>query len=517
MTGRLYIANNTNLIGSGRNNSILFAAAGAPFHMVYLQGRKNIVIRDLCLDMNNGSKTGTNDNYSIIDIRGTTTVKSNNITISNCNLRNGLIKAMIDCEEYTEYITIENCNIGPRQIYIGGNDFGYGGGIWFSGQYCRALYNFIFDTCAAGVVVESAALAPISQGHLIEGNRMVGYMASGVWMESGYHEKAANCTITKNNIGPINSSAYWVDEGHWSYGILCGKGSTVSYNNIKGVNKFGIYINSGTGDNTLVIGNTISGVELATTSAGILDKFGNSIIKDNIIKNEGTQRMAKGILIYTEKGPTLVEGNNISNCDLSGIHFQDGNYTLSIINNIVGYCDDYEIYASNDEAKTIIMGNIIYQSDSAAIRVDNQEYTVVSGNCINGATAGSATAIYLMTCKNCTVTSNTIENGTLGIRLYKTCNTTVTGNVVRTSSVGYSIYEDTAPADMNLILGNKVYRTMTIIGAHTICVDNLGYLSTVPTVNMTAYNIRAGFMWYSVAENKLYIYDGTAWDNSTFV
>jgi len=412
--------NNTNLIGVGKASQ-LYLADGSDKNLLQIFEKSNILIENICFEGNNYSQTVYDIGLiNINDYSAGITEKCENITIRGCYLYNGS-KSLIDCEEGTKNIVVEKCYIDGRQHE------GYGGGIWFSGNYCIARNNFIKDTYGSGIVVEAQTNQPSSSYHIIDGNIMTGDMAGGVYMEGAAgqdYSKASNCTIINNIIYDINSTAYVVSESYWSIGMIVQENSIVSNNVIDNAQKYGILSK---GDNNKFYGNTIKNTQMTGVR---IDSNATIFSGNHILDNLGTYAL------LIEQNDVIVSGNEIINS--SG----------------------YFIYAYDSvgaKSNLGITNNILKDGNSHGVWVKDYDYVVISDNIIDGVLAARA-GIHFEDGSNTTITGNVIKDdavpydATDGIDLDVAVDCIVSGNSVSGFTDGI---DEHGASDYNIIIGNN--------------------------------------------------------------
>ena len=193
----IYLDNNINLVGVGYKTTLKLPDTTNK-DILRVNGKKNILIENIHFDVNGDGQTSYGHNA--IDIYGT----SKDITIRGCHFTDG-VASLIDVQEDASYVTVESC------YFKGRNHEGYGGGIWFSGDYCIAKNNMIVDTYACGIVFEAGTDLSPPKNCIIDGNIITGEVSHGIHMEGS--NKANNCTIINNHVFDLNSTAYPVSEG----------------------------------------------------------------------------------------------------------------------------------------------------------------------------------------------------------------------------------------------------------------------------------------------------------------
>lgn len=404
----IYLDDKINLIGVGYE-STLRLPDNTNKDILRINGKKNILIENVHFDVNGGGQTTYGHNA--IDIYGT----SKNVTIRGCYFNEG-VASIIDVQEDASYITVDSCYFNGR------NHEGYGGAIWFSGDYCIAKNNMILDTYACGIVLESGTGLSPPKNCIIDGNIITGEISHGIHMEGS--NKANNCTITNNHIFDLNSTAYLAADNHYSIGIFLQNNSICSNNRIENVHYYGIM---SFGD-TIISDNIIKNV---AAKSGIRSNSGHAVIKGNIIEHVG---------LYAVKGGYIVSDNYIYDA-VTGI---DDAHIMTV--NFIEECTTGIIVNQNG---AIIGDNRILDCSYAAIDAGGNNDITITGNIIEN--CGTSHAIRLSTAENCVVTGNRIFD------------------------CGYSIREENG-ADYNIIVTNNCrgnVHSIETIGENTVKEHNI--------------------------------------------
>lgn len=461
VTTSIYGKTGVSLIGDG---TTLFLGDGANVKLLYLHGVTNMTVEGFTFRMNNDSNTygATLNAISLAEY-------SENITIRKCYFYNGL-SSFIDCQETTRYIIIEYCHFDNIEINAGA----YPGAIWFAGEHCKALYNYIEDTYGSGIVMEANTSSPSSKNHLIDGNTITGRIGFGIAME-GYgsqnYVKASNCTIVNNDISDLDSPAYF-DVGNPETtgngtGIGITENSTCSNNKIRNVDMYGIII---IGNNTDLSNNIINGVTKfygirASTKATKVTISGGSVMNtnDDGINIAGNCHIAIiiGVLLENIGQSGIVstaDRTSISTCTFTnigniGVEIGTGANNVTItggneFDGIVGAA----IYIIPG-AEGVITSNFIYNANYG-IDTFGSWFTIS----LNEITSCTLDGIKLHNSKNHTLIGNIIKECSDGIEMDDSFNNTLIGN--RIHGCNYGIIE-TGTSEGSILLGNIVTDSIT--------------------------------------------------------
>jgi len=405
LTSTLKVIDNLLLSGYG-NASELFLGNGADVDMLDITNQENIIIEKLCLNGNNASNAGT---LNLIEITGSST---RNITIQNCYLTNCNAGSIIDCEEDTSYININNnyfSDIEPSATHPGG--------VWLSGTHCIVSDNYFVDCYGSGVVLECASdNSKQCEYHLIDNNIITGFTSHGIHMEGNSsggvtrtRSKAINCTITNNHIFDLTGNAYGAGdpstgliiregtvcdgnrvENVWRGMMISGNNTVVSDNVFKHCEDYGIMVADNPGWHHKIIfdGNTIEdiwgnpgrGFELRQdeTKAKAYSQFplDNTIkISDCIIRDTAGQGI-RGYVDFLEVSDTTFEDIGDDAIDLDSPS-GDYNDNLTVTGCIFRRIGDDAIKTINS---SIIANNRFYDVTDICINIIGATDSIVTGN-----------------------------------------------------------------------------------------------------------------------------------------
>jgi parallel beta-helix repeat protein len=345
----IQLKSNVNLVGMG-NSTVLKLGDNQDMDIVVINSASGVLVSDIFFDGNEANQ-GAYNAYSAIDVKGTAQAPSSHITIKDCTFKK-MVASHIDAEEYTSYVTVDSCHFEGRRRWSSPTA-GYGGAIWFSGQNNVARNNFIKDTYACGIVLESGTGYPAAQA-IIDGNIITGEIAVGIAMEGA--GKSTSAVITNNYIYNIGSDAYQPANGSCS-GIGLMYGSVASNNIVIGVPK------------------------CKDTNGNLKSSYGitasaNVTIVNNVVRDIG----GYGITRYAGGAPSLLEGNLIENVTASGIYCGGSSDSTVIIGNTIRSADR-GIYLLNNRQNCIVSGNIISDMVSyGIIEADTSDYNIITGN-----------------------------------------------------------------------------------------------------------------------------------------
>jgi len=379
--------------------------------------------------------------------------------------------------------------------------------------------------------------------------------------ESGFHLenevtkkniKLIGCTSNNNSKKGLNASfgaGYLMGENTTligcsslgnKNGVRCYNDKTNSVIIISGCSDYGsgngtrvsgrkgnVLIDGFSSDKNYNYGTYIEGVANLTLSDSVFSNIegnGTFIASSRNVTANGNRYLncEWGFFLGGTESNINVWDNTIINCHRA-VHAEAGILALSVCRNTITKVDGtYAIYSNAYESQ--YNDNNLYNIHGYGMYITpgtNNRGSQINNNRISNYGWGeNGDAIHIQSGENFTIHDNYIYNGGAGgtsdgIELTSSYNCTLMGNIIAVTDRG--IFETTS--NFNTILGNNVKTCttpLTIAGGFTISAYNFGSYSIIPLVNMTAYGVRAGYMWYSVADNKLYIYDGSAWDESTF-
>jgi hypothetical protein len=104
------------------------------------------------------------------------------------------------------------------------------------------------------------------------------------------------------------------------------------------------------------------------------------------------------------------------------------------------------------------------------------------------------------------------------IHLFQPKNITISNNNLQGTNYETYAISEAGTTDYTLITHNRIYGTYShgklyLLGSHTVTLFNEGYMTTIPTVNMT--NPELGFMWFDNSTKDLTLFDGATWLKTT--
>lgn len=291
----LILVNNTEIRGSGVDNTILFLDDAANCAMILAGrtssgvdwaesngGRHHVKITGITFDMNNDSQTW-NQWYQTIGLAA----NSNNITIRDCLFKNSVTDSIHQYNGASqtipqETLIVEDCVFINTQRKVGD----YPGGVFICGRFNKVSRCHFKDTWACGVIFEGDNFPNYCRYNTVSDCTFTGVVSTGVWMEGN---KGSNNTAINNHIFNINSSAYAAATNVYSRAMVLAQHDCV--------------INS----------NTINNVTDYIYISGMRCVFSNNIIT-NVVGGHASNT-ERGDAIYLVSTPT---GTDISNCIFKG-------------------------------------------------------------------------------------------------------------------------------------------------------------------------------------------------------
>jgi putative cofactor-binding repeat protein len=293
-------------------------------------------------------------------------------------------------------------------------------GIYIDGSSdnAQALYNTVANPDWQGIVNEGSSGVIISHNHVsgvTDQQPIESTSHAGTGIEIT-HNVIENCTGAKG----IN---YWGDSG-----------AIISDNEISNVAHEGIFTDT-----------------MATIQGNIIDGCND------------------GIALFSDASESIVNNNQISNCNYAGISVKSGVAKVTISDNIISETGStgielYQIEVSSDAEKSIVRGNTITATKYQGITVFGRAYTEISENVLTGSNYygedGTGdwdyAAIHVQdeggfTSDYSVITYNTIRDGINGIQVWSS-NCDISNNDItdmgltygKSKTVGEDIYWNTA-------------------------------------------------------------------------
>jgi len=465
ITDTFPISSGITLSGCG-NSTIFYFATGTNKDMITINS-KDVIIENIKMQFNGAGQTSTT-NLSIIRL-GT----CNNILIQRCSFWNGHGNLIEDTfNKVSKNVTIVDCDFHGREARY------WGGAIHTWNKDWIIKNNFIENTYACGIVIESGTTYPTAGTTIIDGNRITGNIGTGIYMEhlgGQTYSKGGKCVIVNNIITHLTGIAYGATT---AIGILLSENSTCSNNIISYIDHIGISVN---GNNSIISNNIITKIT-GISSYGIL------------LSGTGTLKTV------------TIDGNSITTVNGIGI-YGGASWTHSVItDNKIRNCTSIGIRSFVSES--IISNNFLYNV-SAGITTDSTSYNSITGNHIENLKNTDGIKVYLVS--NSTIIGNVINSIITydGIEIADSKNITVASNIIRAANG----VRETGISNYNLIVDNNVMSCtakITRTGAKSIISSNLGfftfqYPTTVPT------DLVAGSCYVNTTTGDIAVYSGAAW------
>ena len=216
-----------------------------------------------------------------------------------------------------------------------------------------------------------------------------------------------------------------------------------------------IYVYNGTYGEQLTISRSINLVGESNQSTiirgtGAYNSRGINITASVVnIRNLKIDNFYCGIYLNSSSNNNIITGNTVTNSSYYGIHPYYSSNNNTVAQNTVTNCS-YGIYFDSSSNNNVTGNTVMNCSDDGISFDTDTSYNTITQNTVANCSYG----IYFDSGSgNNTITSNTVTNGSRGIRLESSSNNSITSNTVTDCSYGIRL---TSGSNDNIITSNTV-------------------------------------------------------------